>query len=439
MYHKAGRLLALAAIMLALVGLPLFAGGQDEAVPEGPQEIVIWGWPAADVAFEAIMPGFQELYPEIDVTWEMTSSDAVADSLTAAIAAGSGAPDISMIEINYIDQFALFGGLVNLLEEPYNAGRYEDQFVEYKWEQATTLEGDELVAFPWDIGPATVFYRRDLFDAAGLPSDPDSVQEMLSDWDGYLETGRQVNDPDNNVWWTDSASNIPYIYHAHKNLFDEELNIAIDNPDTRRALEVAKTLRNEGMDLNVDFWTEEWYAALNEGRVATTIVGSWFGGFLKSWIAADTAGNWGVAPVPQHPLQNWGGSFMAIPEQSEAKQAAWAFIEYSMAEADPQNVIFEAVDYFPAYKPAWDDPLYETGDPFFGGQKTRALWTEIATAQGKFVTTPLDAAAEAAFTAEVTTFLEQDLSVDEAIERAERAITEQIGQDREMLLERMGN
>jgi multiple sugar transport system substrate-binding protein len=425
--------------MLIVAGTAAFAGGQDEAAqPEGPQEIVIWGWPAADVAFETIMPGFQELYPEITVSWEMTSSDAVADSLTAAIAAGTGAPDISMIEINYIDQFALFGGLTDLLQEPYNAGRYEDQFVEYKWEQATTLEGDELIAFPWDIGPATVFYRRSLFDQAGLPSDPDSVAEMLSTWDGYIEAGRQVNDPDNNIWWTDSASNIPYIYHAHKNLFDEELNIAIDNPQTRRALEVAKTLREEGMDLQSDFWTEEWYAALNEGRVATTIVGSWFGGFLKSWIAADTAGDWGIVPVPEDPLQNWGGSFMAIPEQSEHKVAAWAFIEYSMAQADPQNAIFEAVDYFPAYKPAWEAEIYEVGDPFFGGQKTRALWTEIATSQGRFVTTPLDAAAEAAFTTEVATFLEQDLSVNEVIERAEEAIREQISQDREMLRQRMG-
>ena len=438
MRHNVRRLLAIATIM-AVVGIPVFAGGQDEATPDGPAEIVIWGWPAADVAFEAIMPGFEELYPEIDVTWEMTSSDGVADALTAAIAAGSGAPDISMIEIAYIDQFALFGGLVDLLQEPYNAGRYQDQFLEYKWEQATTLEGDQLVAFPWDIGPATIFYRRSLFDAAGLPSDPDSVAEMLSTWDGYLETGRQVNDPDNGVWWTDTAANIPYIYHAHKNLFDEELNLAIDNPDTRRALEVAKTLRNEGMDLQSDFWTEEWYAALNEGRVATTIVGSWFGGFLKSWIAADTAGDWGIAPVPEDPLQNWGGSFMAIPEQSDNKVAAWAFIEYSMARAEPQNIIFEAVDYFPAYKPSWEDDLYDRGDPFFGGQRTRALWTEIATSQGKFITTPLDAAAEAAFTAEVTTFLEQDLSVNETIDRMEESITQQIGQDREMLLRRMDN
>jgi len=178
MRHNVRRLLAIAAI-IAVVSIPVFAGGQDEATPDGPAEIVIWGWPAADVAFEAIMPGFEELYPDIDVTWEMTSSDGVADALTAAIAAGSGAPDISMIEINYIDQFALFGGLVDLLQEPYNAGRYQDQFVEYKWEQATTLEGDQLVAFPWDIGPATVFYRRSLFDAAGLPSDPESVTEML--------------------------------------------------------------------------------------------------------------------------------------------------------------------------------------------------------------------------------------------------------------------
>lgn len=425
--------------ILALASASVYAGGEQEPEPTGPTQVTIWGWPSADKAFEAVYPAFQEQYPGIEVTWEMKSGvDETRDSLTAAIAAGSGAPDVSMVEINDIDKFVLFGGLVNLLDEPYNAGKYKDAFVEYKWEQATTLDGTELLAFPWDIGPATLFYRRDLFENAGLPSDPVEVEKLLSTWQGYVETGLAVNDPDNGVWWTDNAAQVPYIYHSHKNLFDRELNIAVDNPTTRHALEIAKVIRESRLDLQSAQWSEEWYSALAEGRIATVISGSWFGSFLKGWIAPEATGQWAIVPVPEDPLQNWGGSFLAITEQSKNKEAAWTFIEFVLANPDMQNVIFEAVDFFPALKTAWEDSLYTEPDPYFGGQQTRQMWKRIATSQGTFVTTALDAAAEDAFMAEVTTFLEKDLTVDQAVENIVRAIDEQTAQDRRALKQRLG-
>jgi multiple sugar transport system substrate-binding protein len=177
---------------------------------------------------------------------------------------------------------------------------------------------------------------------------------------------------------------------------------------------------------------------LANGQIATTISGCWFGGFLKSWIDPEGAGNWGIVPIPEDPLQNWGGSFLAIPEQSQNKEAAWAFIEYSMATNKAQNQMFVAVDYFPAYTSAWESPLYEEGDFYFGGQKTRALWTQIATSPGQILTTPMDSAAEQAFNSEVAKMLDQGLDAQETLEAAEQAIIEQTAQDRALIMEMLG-
>ncbi len=400
-----------------------------------PVTITVWGWPAADLAFESIIEGFNEIYPNITVEWEMKpgQADGVRDSLTAAIAAGAGAPDVSMIEIKDIDKFVLYGGLQNLLAEPFNAGEYSDDFVEYKWNQGSSMDGEKLYAFPWDIGPASIFYRRDVFEAAGLPSDPESVEELLGTWEKFVETGKIIKANVEGVWFTDTAQNIPYIYYSHKNFFDEDLNISIDNEKTRQVLKIAQIVRNEGLDASLDLWTEEWYQALGNGQVAVSISGCWFGGFLKGWIAADTSGSWGIVPVPEDPLQNWGGSFLAIPEQSENKLAAWAFIEYVCATKEAQNKIFKAVDYFPAYKPAYDDPLYSEPDEFFGGQKTREVWANIAQSQGKFITTALDAAAEAVFTTEVRGIINEGLDINTGITNIISAIESQISDDREAL------
>lgn len=399
-------------------------------------EVLIWGWPAADKAFESIIQGFNEKYPNIKVTWEMNPGMAggTRDALSTALSAGQGAPDISMIEINDIGRFVMQGGLVDLMQPPYNAGKYKDQFVAYKWQQALSPDG-RLLAFPWDIGPASFFYRRDIFEKAGLPSDPEEVAKLFSTWEGYLEAGKKVNDATNRLFWMDLASNIPYIYYAHKNFYDENYNVAINNPTTLRMFQLAKQARAAQMDARVPAWTEEWYALLGGGNIATTIAGCWFGGFLKSFIDPSGAGKWGVVPIPEEPLQNWGGSFLAITEQSKNKEAAWAFIEYAMANPDSQNRIFVKVDYFPSYMEAWKSPLYDELDYYFGGQNTRALWTKVATSSGKIFTTPMDSAAEAIFNSEVAAMLDQDLDPQETLNRIEQRIKDETAQDREALLE----
>ena len=384
---------------------------------------------------KSFIKGFNKEYPDIKVTWQMNPGMAggARDALAAALAAGSGAPDIAMIEINDIGRFVMQGGLVDLKQAPFNAGKYEKDFVPYKWQQALTPDG-KLLAFPWDIGPAGIFYRRDIFKDAGLPTEPEEVAKLLNTWQAYLDTGKKVNNPAKNIFWTDNIANIPYIYYAHKNFFDEKLNIAFNNPRTLQLMQYALDGRKNALDAKIPAWTQEWYSAFANGQIATTIAGCWFGGFLKSWIDPNDAGKWGVVPIPEDSLQNWGGSFLAIPEQSQNKEAAWAFMEYALATADAQNRMFLAVDYFPAYMPAWENPLYEEGDPYFGGQKTRILWTQIATSPGKVFATPLDSAAEQAFNAEMGKMLDQNLDPKTAMDNAVKAVTDAVARDKETLL-----
>ncbi len=419
-------------ILIAMLGI-FMVPSLVFAEPSG--EIVVWGWPTHDVGYEAIIAGFNAKYPNVKVTWLMqTGAGGARDSLSTALAAGEGLPDVTAIEINDIGRFVMQGGFEDLMQPPYNAGKYATDFVKYKWEQALTPDG-RLLAFPWDIGPASVFYRRDLFDKAGLPSDPESVAKMMSTWKDFIEVGQKVVDPANDVYMLINAEQIPYIYYAHKNFFDADYNVAIDNPKTLEVLQYAKQVRDLGLDAKAQLWNEEWYNMLRNGEVGFTIIGCWFASFLKSFVDPDGAGNWGMIPIPEDPLQNWGGSFLAIPEKAANKEAAWAFVEYVLATAEGQNGIFKAVDYFPSYIPAWDDPIYQEGDPYFAGQKTRALWMQIATSPGQVLTTPMDSVAEQAFMAEVTKMLNEGLDPQATIDAAAKAILEQTAKDREIVMQ----
>ena len=248
---------------------------------------------------------------------------------------------------------------------------------------------------PWDIGPATFFYRRDLFEqVCRPPSDPESVAELTSTWPGFLDVAKKLTNPDEQRWAMGSASDIltPTSPIATC-LMPTGIVRSITNvpsscsPTPRR--------RAAGVDAKVSNWSAEWQTMLGNDSIAMQYGGAWFGGFLKGWLQPEGAqweGKWGIFEVPEDPGQNWGGSFLAIPEQSENKEAAWKFIEFALANKDSQNKMFAAVDYFPAYIPAFDDPMYGEADPFFGGQKTREMWVDIAANKIQpFITTPMDA------------------------------------------------
>jgi ABC-type glycerol-3-phosphate transport system substrate-binding protein len=65
---------------------------------------------------------------------------------------------------------------------------------------------------------------------------------------------------------------------------------------------------------------------------------------------------------------------LAIPAQCPNKEAAWAFIEYALCTREAQVAQYVNFDLFPAYLPALEDPVFREPDPFYGGQRVRALF-----------------------------------------------------------------
>lgn len=356
--------------------------------------IEVDGWPSGDDAFEAAMEGFNEQYPNVEVELVFTDTTAHHQSLQTALAAGSGAPDVAMVEGAYIAQYRNSSALTNLYD--FGAEDLKDDFVEFKWNQAISDDGSRMVALPWDLGPTLYYYRTDVFEEVGLPTDPDEVAELMSTWDGVLEVAEKVSIPGQR-WFLPSAA-YPYQWmFINRDYYDENLNLKLERDGDLDCLAACLKIRENGWDMNVDMWSSEAYAAYAAGSCVTVAAGSWFSGFLKTDIDPDGAGHWGATVLPGGlGATNWGGSFLVIPEQSENKEAAWAFVKYMLATTEGQNTMFKAVDYFPAYKPAWDaaPELYTEGDDYFGGQAPNSIATKIAADVPVVYNTIMDVTAE---------------------------------------------
>ncbi len=425
-------------VLTLLMVLTMLISIVPTSFAEGETVLTVSGWPAGDDAFEAIIPAFEEAHPGVKVELQFQASGDHHQALVTALAAGTGAADVVMLEQAWVGRFKDGEGFENLLAEPYLAGDMKADFVEYKWDLATSVDGSQMIGLVWDIGPATIFYRRDIFESVGLPSDPEGVDELFSTWDGVLEAAKKVY-IEGERWLLPSAC---YLYEwvwMNRDFYNENLELNVEKPGAKEALDAAIEMRTLGLDAQIDdMWSNEAYSALATGSIAMVAAGCWYGGFLKSWIAPDTAGLWGVAHLPAGiSTSNWGGSYLAIPSQSQNKELAWEFIKYALATSESQNAMFQAVDYFPGYTPAWNSALYSEPDPFFAGQKTRELWVEIAKSTTPTFATLMDATAEAAMQTAVRTGLNENKTAEEIIADMKSRIENETQDEYDVMVELM--
>ncbi|MFV0362161.1 MAG: extracellular solute-binding protein [Suipraeoptans sp.] len=396
----------------------VLAAGEATAAKDITATITVAGWPSGDDGFKAALEGFNEMYPNIEVEFEFNDTTVHMQSLSTSLAAGSGAPDVAMIEGAYIAQYRDSSALVNLLEEPYNIEQYKEDFIPLKWEQCYSVNGSQFVALPWDVGPCTYFYRTDVFEECGLPTEPEAVAKLMSTWEGVLKVSEAVCIPGER-WLVPDAAYFYQLMFCNRDFYNEDLTLKLDREGDIDCLNTIIQIRENGWDMNVDMWSTEAYAGYDSGACVSVATGGWFGGFLKNDIDPDGTGLWGVTELPggiEH--CNWGGSFLAIPEQSKNKEAAWAFIQYMLTTARAQNEMLAAVDYFPAYMPAYDDTaIYEAEDAYFGGQKTKALWATIAEDLEPVFNTMMDVTAEACIFTSVNSGLNAGLSAEEIKEQ----------------------
>jgi multiple sugar transport system substrate-binding protein len=344
------------------------------------------------------------------------------DKLLTSFAAGSGAPDVASLEIGRIGGFTAKGGLSDLKAAPFDGGSFEKDMVKYKWTQGSTEDG-RLVAMPWDIGPAGVWYRTDIFEALGLPTEPEAVEELIGGgskkWDDFFALAKQVKDKSSGktALVADAGTDIYGASYRQQGEGYKEGNKILIEEKATRPFQLASQFREQGLDANIAWWGAEWQTGLKDNAFAGMVIAAWMQGGLTR-DQPDLIGKWRVVHAPEANY-NWGGSFVAIPEQSKNKEAAWEFVKWACCSAEGQNVLFKQTGVFPAYKPAWQDPLYDAPVDFFGGQRTYRIWTEIGDNIPAILRTPDDLQLDDIVGAELTKVLQEKKDPVQAAKDAE--------------------
>ncbi|MDG3085688.1 extracellular solute-binding protein [Vibrio hannami] len=332
------------------------------------------GFPDFDSSLKVILPDFEK-ETGIKVDYLMNNHGDHHTKLTTNLATGSGAGDVIVVDVEKIGPFVASGGLVNLSQQ-YGADKYAERFAPYAWAQGKGGDGD-VYGIPVDLGPGVMYYRTDILNKEGAKQ-----ADVIKDWDSYIEYGKQLKE--DNIYLiasaADAAQAIIYttVPEGEGLFFDDEGNSVVTSERFVKAFEVAKQIRDNGLDARITSWTNEWYEGFKNGTFATQLSGAWLLGHLQNWIAPETSGKWGVSNLPDGIYGSWGGSFLSIPKQSEKQDEAWKLIEYMTTKREIQLKHFETIAAFPANKTTYDDKLFDEKMEFLGGQQARQLFAEVA-------------------------------------------------------------
>ena len=371
-----------------------------------------------EVAAELLAP-FEREHPGLRVQIEKLPWSAAHEKLLTAFA-GDVTPDVAQLGNTWIAELAALGALEPL--EPRLAAldlRVEDHF-DGIWR--TNEVGGVLYGVPWYVDTRLLFYRRDLFERAG-------VAAMPIDWPGFVRALDALQ-----------RNGVPHPLLLPLNEFEPLLAFALqqDEPLLRDG-DRWGNFRGAGFRRALAFYLERFarghapyltnnvianlWQEFGRGTFAAFISGPWNIGELDRRLPTALRASWGTAPLPgpQGPgASTAGGSSLVVFRRSPRKEQSLKLLAW-LARPEVQLRFHALTGNLPPRRATWQmAPL--AGEPraaAFRVQLDRAKaspavpeWERIAQEMQLYATrahrygTPIDEVT-AALDARVDGFLEK--------------------------------
>lgn len=383
-------------------------------------DITVWAWALEADYLKSIISKFNEKYPKINVEINKQGPDQVFQRLVAGLASGqeSQLPDLVQIQDTDLPSFTekFPGSFTNLSKMGFS--QYEGKFAPVKEKMIKDDKGN-YIAFPRDLGPVGVFYRKDIFEKAGVDA------ESIKTWDDYIEAGETIKEKTGtSMLGLALNGHIPLIrFMVHQQdsfYFDDDGNLNVGSDESLRAAEKLKEIVDSGISQNVTN-ADGQATALKNGKVATIPNSVWYSGTLMDQ-APELSGKWGTFPLPKFEeaggrAANSGGSSFAILKGSDNKSAAYLFGEFISTNLENQISALENQGLFPSLTKAYDSPAFSEGVDYFGGGKFYKKFAEIAVEIPKVTYTGDYPEVNDAFNEEIASMFLNDEKPEKVIQR----------------------
>ncbi|MEE6262567.1 ABC transporter substrate-binding protein [Plantactinospora sonchi] len=355
--------------------------------------VTMWGWYPN---MQLVVDNFNKQNNEVQVCWTNVGQGSDHyDKFQTAISAGTGAPDVLMIEMDRIPTFQIQKAIVDIKKYGFDA--VKANYGEGAWKDVSV--GDAVYGVPVDGGPVAMIYRKDIFDKYDIT--PPKT------WAEYEQAAQKVKDAGGPLFG-DFGSNVsaltmalqiqkgasPFTYDSAQ---PTSIGVRLNDQASKDVLDYWGGLVRKGLVGKQDQFTPEYISGVINGQYATYVSAAWAPGYLTGagvGKGQDT-GKFAVAPLPQwdpnNPVQvNWGGSAFSVTSQSKKQELAAKAAYGLYADKESLTDGWTNQIIFPLNLTALNDPAFlELKVAFFNGQQAnKEVYVPAANAYKGMVYSP---------------------------------------------------
>lgn len=380
-----------------------------------------------------IIEAFNKKYPNIKVE-SSGGGDNWSDKLLTSLSVGSGAPDLVQVHEVYYDRYKAIDGLEDLLKPPYNAGRYKPFFTDNVWSLTTSLDNKRLYGFPYYLNPYVTFYRADVMEENGYPSEPEEFGKFIADPEKFFAMGKTLASKGYVFFrWPGEITDIA---HNGTGFYDHNLNYLRNTEEFVKAIDYAKRSLQLGLLTNEDIRGEKADQLVKNGKLALYINPPSSINYLQG---RDTTNKWRVTTLPFGNRPARGMSAFLIPSQSKNKELSWEFIKFVTMDQQALEIYMEKGDSVPAYLPAKDFPIVKTlENSYLGGQKALQFYFSQQDKIKNPIGSPLDYDANIIWRAALSEALNKNQDAQTILNEIQDTIEKKVSVQKQALLKQLG-
>ena len=331
-------------VLMTIAGtLPVYA--QEEVHEDVEGSLSIWTWNVDGV--QLFIDSFNEVYPNVKIDPIAVTYDDYVSKVQMSIASGSELPDILQAEMGFREQLFNLDVLENLEEDPYNYDR--SKALSYV-PDITSYDG-HIVALEDSINATAMAYKKELAKEYLGTDDPNELADMLKSWDDYIELGKKVQEESNGEVYILSnwADVTDYMNNYGTEPYTEDgktTDFCLNERAQLRYDTLNKMLENKTFDTSIsNTFTTGWDASFSEDYHIFYSMPSW--SIVDGIQRNDPEGQnrWNVIPAVNGSYNN-GGTAWGITKDSENKDLAWLFLNYTFNTMEGMEKCISSRNYY---------------------------------------------------------------------------------------------
>jgi len=339
-------------------------------------------------AYQKLIPEFERQH-NVKVQLQQVHQRPLQTRLQSALLAGTKVPDMVEIMNPFMGAF-MKGPLKDVgfidLTDRIKAEKLDESMVASRF--SIWSSRGRIFALPHDVHPVALAYRRDIVEELGIDV------TKIETWDDFVKIAHEkiVKDLD--------GDGIPDRYALDLSIagtsffpilllqrggryFDEQGNLTMDSELTIDTM-IWYIHQSRGKN-RISFPAGEgqpFYKALSDGVIVFNFTPDWRTKVFEI-DAPGLKGKMALMPLPAwekggRRTSTWGGTGLAITEQSKNKELAWELAKYLYLNKKDFSERFTMLNIIPPLKEAWNLPAFQVPNEYYSGQKIGQLYAELA-------------------------------------------------------------